>query len=74
MQTAREPLDVPFPRAGYGLVEVVDVEHETAFGCRELPEVGNVRVTTCLHPQPGDGSRVEVHRHDRGRAPVERER
>ena len=74
MQAAREPLDVPFPRAGDGLVEVVNVEHETALGCRELPEVGNVRVTTCLHPQPGDGSRVEVHRHDRGRPPVERER
>ena len=43
-------------------------------GVGELAEVGDVRVAACLHPQPGDGSRVEVHRHDRGRAPVERER
>ena len=74
VQAAREPLDVPFPRAGNRLVEVVDVEHEAAFGRRELPEVGDVRVTTGLHPQPGDGRRGEVHRHDRGRTSEERER
>ncbi len=69
-----EALHVPLPRAGHGLVEVVDVEHQVAFGAGEQPEVVDVRVATGLHADPGDRGGREVGRHDRCRAPEERER
>ena len=39
-----QPLDVPLPRAGERLVEVVDVEDQPALGRGEHAEVGQVRV------------------------------
>jgi hypothetical protein len=40
LQAGREPLDIPLPRAGQRLVEVVDVEHQAPFGRAEQAEVG----------------------------------
>ncbi len=74
VQAGAQPLDVPLPRPGQGLVEVVDVEDHVALGRGELPEVGHVRITTRLYLHAGRGRGGEIHRHDRSRAPEERER
>ena len=74
-QDARgEPLDVPLPRAGQRLVEVVDVEHQAPLGRGEHAEVGQVRVPAALHPQAGARRRGEIVRHDLRGAAVEGER
>ena len=70
----REPLDVPLPRPGMGLVEVIDVEDEPAFRRREHAEVRQVSVAAALDGQAGAGRRGEVRRHDQRRAAVEGER
>ena len=50
LEAGGEPLDVPFPRRGEGLVEVVDV-HDHASGRRGEPaEVREVRVAARLNP------------------------
>ena len=74
VQARAQAFDVPLPRPGHRLVEVVDVEDEVALGARELAEVRDVRVATRLHAQARHRIRREVHRHHRGRAPEERER
>ena len=51
LEACGQALDVPFERAGHGLVEVVHVEDHRAIGCREAAEVGEVGVTTRLHPK-----------------------
>ena len=51
LDAGRQPLDVPLPRAGQGLVEVVDVEHQSALGRAEDAEVRQVRVAAQLHAQ-----------------------
>jgi len=52
LQARGQPLDVPLPRAGKRLVEVVHVEQHPALGRREQPEVGQVGVAAGLDPQP----------------------
>ena len=74
LKARREALDVPFPGAGKGLVEVVDVEHQAAIGGGEDAEVRQVGIAAELDLEPGLGSLLEVHRHDRRRAAIERER
>jgi hypothetical protein len=69
-----EPLDVPFPGTGCGLVEVVDVEDQPAFGGSEDTEVHQVRVTAGLHSKAGCRRPREVRRHDERRTAIERER
>ena len=69
-----QPLDVPFERAGQGLVEVVQVEHQVPFRGRVEAEVAQVRVTAQLHAQARIGGRGEVSGHHQGRTPVEGER
>ena len=69
-QAGRQPLDIPFPRAGQGLVEVVDVEHQATFGRAEQAEVGQVRVAAGLHGQPGHRRGGQVAGHRQGRAAV----
>ena len=59
---------------GKRLVEVVDVQHQTAIGGGEDAEVREVGIAACLDPQPGLGGLREVHRHDRRGATKERER
>src|SRR5215467_2086918 len=53
-------LEVPFPRPGMDLVEVVDREDEAAF-CRSInAEVGNVHVAAAHHLHAGDRSGREI--------------
>ena len=74
LETGREALDVPFPRAGQGLVEIVDVENHPALGRAEQAEVRQVRVTAQLHGHPRCRGSRQVGCHDQRGAPVERER
>ena len=74
LQARGQPLHVPLERAGQRLVEVVDVEDESPFRRGEDPEVGQVRVTAQLGPQPGVRRAGQVGRHDERRPAVERER
>ena len=69
-----QPLDVPFPRAGRRLIEVVDVEDQAALGGAEDAEVRQVRIPARLHRQPGHRSMGKVAGHRQRRAAVERER
>jgi hypothetical protein len=73
-QAGGQPLDVPLPRAGQGLVEVVDVEDQGPFGRPEATEVAQVGVAAQLHPQPGIGGGGEVGGHHGSGAAEERER
>jgi hypothetical protein len=73
-QARRQPLDIPLERAGQRLVEVVDIEDQPPRRRGKRPEVGQVRVTAQLHPQPGRGRGGQVGRHRQGRAPVVGER
>ena len=73
-ETRGEPLDIPFERTGQGFVEVVDVEHQPAFGRRVCTEVGEVRVATELRVQPRRRRPIEVGGHHQRRASIERER
>ena len=72
LEARRQTFNVPLPRAGERLVEVVDVEEHLAFGRREQAEVQQMRVAAELDVQAGDRSRGEVCRHDERGAPVER--
>jgi hypothetical protein len=51
LQTGGQALDVPFPWAPRGLVEVVDVEDEATLGRPEGAEVRQVRVAAGLNAQ-----------------------
>ncbi len=70
----REALEVPLPRAGQRLVEVVEVEHQAAVRGRVAAEVGEVRVAAELRRQARARRGGEVGGHDRRRAAEERER
>ena len=69
-----EPFDVELERAGQGLVEVVEIEHQPPLRRSIEPEVGQVGVTAQLDVQPGRRRPAQVVRHDGGRTPVEGER
>src|SRR5262249_30320626 len=64
-------LEVPFPRPGMDLVEVVDREDEAAFGRSINAEVGNVHVAAAHHLHAGDRSGREIVDHDGGGAAQE---
>ncbi len=68
------PLDVPLPRPGQRLVEIVRAEDQPTVGRGEPAEVRYVSVAAGLHDDPGVGGRREVGRHHRGSAAIERER
>jgi hypothetical protein len=70
----RHPLDVPFPRTGQRLVEVVRTEHEPAVLSCKPTEVRNVGIAAGLHDDPRIRRRREVGRHDRRGAAVKRKR
>ena len=74
LEARREPLHVPFPRAGVGLVEVVDVEEHPPLGRREHAEVRHVGVAAELDGHAGHRRAGQVAGHDRGGAAVEGER
>ncbi len=73
-ETDGEALDVPLPRTGMGLVEVVDVEHHVPLGRPEDPEVREMGIAAELHAHAGARRRGEIGRHDQRRTAVERER
>ena len=74
LEAGREALDVPFPRAGQGLVEIVDVEQHPPLGGAEQTEVRQVGVTAQLHGHARHRGCCQIGRHDQRGAPVERER
>ena len=55
LQARREAFDVPLPRPGQGLVEVVDVEHQPAFRGGEQAEVRQMGIPADLGDQPVRG-------------------
>ncbi len=74
LEARREAFDVPLPRSGEGLVEIVDVEDHPSLGRAEQPEVGQVSVAAELNDDPGPGSGGQVGRHDHRGPPIEGER
>ncbi len=69
-----QPLQVPLPGPGQGLVEVVEVEDHVALGRPEAAEVREVGVPAELHGDAGRRGVLEVGSHHRGGTPVESER
>ena len=69
-----QPLDVPFPRAGRRLIEVVDVEDQQPLRGAEDAEVRQVRIPAGLHGQPGHRGTGQVAGHRQRRAAVVGER
>ena len=73
-ETGNQPLHVPLEGARQRLVEIVDAEHKPPIGPGETTEVGQMRIATELHVQPGPGRASQIGRHRVGRAAEERER
>ena len=73
-ETGHQPFHVPLERARQRLVEVVDAEHQPPIGGGENTEVGQMRIATELHVQPGPRRTGQIGRHRVGRAAEERER
>ena len=69
----REPLDVPLPRPGQRLVEVVRVEDERSLWRGEQPEVREVGVAAGLDDDVAPRRGRQVEGHDGRRAAIERE-
>ena len=69
----REPLQIPFPRAGKRLVEVDEVEQQLPLGRCEPTEVRQVGVAAQLHPNPRLRRDRQVGGHHVRGAPVEAE-
>jgi hypothetical protein len=66
-------LDIPFERAGKGLVEIVQVEHQVPIG-RAIPaEVAEVGVAAEFDAQVRAGAGRQIAGHDHGGAAQERE-
>jgi hypothetical protein len=70
----RQPPHVPFPRAGVGLVEVVEVEDQVALRRGVEAEVAKVGVAADDRLDAGAGQGGEVLGHERGPAAQERVR
>ena len=68
------PLDVPLPRAGQRLVEIVRAEDESAVLSCKSAEVRDMGIAASLHDNPRIRRRGEVGRHHGRRTAVERER
>jgi len=69
----RHALEVPLPRTGQRLVEVVGAEDDPTVGGCESAEVRDVSVAARLHDDPRIGGVGEVSRHHGRRAAVKRE-
>ena len=74
LDARRHPLDVPLPRPGQRLVEVVQAKQQVPVGSREASEVGDVGIAAHLHHDPRVRCRGQVGGHHRGRASVEGKR
>jgi hypothetical protein len=69
-----QSLHVPLERPRVGLVEVVEVEHQTPIGRGEEAEVRQMGVAAELDGQVGGGAGRQVGGHHRGRSSQEGER
>src|SRR6516165_10414000 len=58
-----KPLDVPLPRSGQGLIEIVDIEDDAAFRRGKSAEVEEVAITARLHRQSGGWRSRQVGGH-----------
>ena len=74
LEAGGQSLDVPLPRAGRGLVEVVDIEEEVTLRRTEDPEIRHVGIAAELHIEPGGRCRGQILGHRKRRPPVVRER
>ena len=72
--TRGQALEIPFPRPGMNLVEIVDREDEVALGGGVDAEVGHVHVAAGVDERADDRGVGKIARHDRGRAAQEGER
>ena len=72
-ETGSQTLDVPLPRAGERLIEVVDVEDQVTLRRPVHAEVGQMGVAADLGSNAGVGRGGKVTRHDLRRPPVEGE-
>ena len=73
-ETGRQAFDVPFPRAGQRLVEIVHVENQIPLGRGKHAKVQQVAIAAQLHPQAGRRRAGQVGRHDRRRSAIKRKR
>ena len=73
-ERGNKPLDVPLPRRGECLVEIVDVEDQPAFRRGEAAEIHQVRIPAGLDVDARGRRGSQVGGHDAGGAAVERER
>src|ERR1700676_2142757 len=48
-----QPLDVPFPRCGKRLVEIIDIKDDVTLGSCERAEVHDVTIAAGLNSYPG---------------------
>ena len=69
-----EALDIPLPRRGEGLIQIVDVENDPSFGRGISAEVEQMAVAARLHAQAGCRRARQVGRHVECRSPVKGER
>ena len=74
LDAGRHPLDVPLPRPGQRLVEIVRPEHQPAVRRGEPAEVRDVGVAARLHHQPRGRCLGQVGGHHSRRTAIERER
>jgi hypothetical protein len=72
-ETGRQAFEVPLPRAGQRLVEVVQIEHDVALRCGEEAEVGQMGIAARLDVQAAPRNRGEVLGHHRRRTAQKRE-
>ena len=73
-EAGSQPLDVPFPGRGQGLVEIVQVEDQVALGRGKEAEVRQVAVPARLHEDAAGRGGRQIARHHRRRSAEERER
>ena len=69
----RQTLEIPFPRPGMDLVEIVDGEDQVALGRGVDAEIGDMHVAARRHRQPGDRRARQVVGHHCRRAAQEGE-
>jgi hypothetical protein len=72
-QRSGHALQVPLERSANGLVEVVDVEDQTAVGCGKGAQVAHMRVAAELGCKAGVGQHGQVRGHHRNCAAKEAE-
>jgi hypothetical protein len=73
-QRRHEPLEIPLPRRGQGLIEVIDIENQPALRRGEITEIHEMSVAASLNVDARRRRAGEVRRHDRRRPTIESKR